>query len=68
MYFATTWVMKFLIDSATKEINKPKPSIREDEFYKENGYSFDYVMVFEVFEEEVKGDLSIFQKKFAILF
>ena len=57
----------YLIFLAKRNANKPKKRPKKtDSFFKENGYGYDYVMVFEVYDEAKKESLNAFQKKYSM--
>jgi hypothetical protein len=59
--------LKALISLALNDIKKVRklPKLA-DEFYKINGYTYDYVMVFKIYEEDLKNKLNSYQKKYSM--
>lgn len=55
-----------LLRAAEKTFNADYAIQKEDEFLKVYGYSWDYVLVFKVYDEEDKGEMSPIQKKFTM--
>eukprot|EP01038_Epipyxis_sp_PR26KG_P012812 gene12812-17175_t len=61
-----------LLQFARKEIQKPKPGLKEDQFVKDYGYSYDYTFVFKVYDEVGlvvsvgSSSLTNYQKKFSL--
>jgi hypothetical protein len=43
-----------------------RPQIKNDDFYKTNGYSWSYVFVYKVLEEDLKKKLTAEQQKFSM--
>lgn len=66
VFFLMFLVLKQLLDIAQKEIQKPKPAVKNDEFMKEFGYSYDFAFVFQVFSELDKDDITPFQQQFSM--
>ena len=58
--------LKFLLDMARKSIEKPFALLKQDEFLKDNGYSYDYVFVFKVYEEDEKDNMNGLQMKYTM--
>lgn len=56
--------LKYLLYVASKDFNKEFPVMKEDLFLKEYGYSWDYVFVFEVYDEDDKEDMTQIQRDF----
>lgn len=59
-------VLHKLLKDAKKEWKKEVQHPKQDEFIKENGYSFDFVLVFAVHDESAKQNLSKTQRKFSM--
>lgn len=58
--------LKYLLRSAKKKIKKFHPIHAVDTFLKSNGYSYDYVIVFKVYNEEDDEIVTAFQQKFSL--
>jgi hypothetical protein len=56
-------LIKLAKNDFRKERKIPKQT---DTFYKENGYTYDYVMVFKVYDESEKEDLNDYQRKYSM--
>lgn len=59
-------VLRALINLAMEEVRKPRPVVKEDDFLKEYGYSYDWVIVFRVFNEDDISSITDFMKKFSM--
>lgn len=57
--------LKYLIRLAEKNINKPSPTQKNDDFMKANGYSYDFVLVYQVHPES-SGKLSQFHIDYSL--
>lgn len=59
--------LRALISLALNDIKKSRklPKLA-DEFFKKNGYTYDYVMVFKVYEEDLKNKMNSYQKKYSM--
>jgi hypothetical protein len=57
-------VLNILLKFARDEFNKKRPRQKEDAFKKENGYSWNYVFVYKVYDEddEATSKLTRFQE------
>ena len=58
--------LSWLLSVANKKIKEKHPTQKFDDFYKENGHSYDFVLVFKVIEDEEKDSLSEFQTTFSL--
>ena len=54
--------LKYLITQAQKKIAKIHPGLKEDDFLKDYGYTWDYVFVFNVYDEDEKDNMKQLQK------
>ena len=54
--------LKYLLNQAKKTIAKIQPGLKEDDFLKDYGYTWDYVFVFNVYDEDDKGKMTQLQK------
>lgn len=59
-------VLKVLLNNAHKQLEEPRATLKKDDFYREFGYSYDLVFVFEVFSQEQKKYFNEMQKKFSM--
>jgi hypothetical protein len=59
-------VLDRLLKDAEVEFRKPVIALKQDDFIKEHGYSYDFVLVFAVHDEEGKDKLSKTQRKFSM--
>lgn len=55
--------LKYLLTQAMKTITKVQPGLKEDDFLKDYGYSWDYVFVFNVYDEDEKSKMKPLQKE-----
>ena len=62
-YFFLTQLIKMAILKTNLPKKLPKMA---DPFYKDNGYTYDYVMVFQVYDEDDKETLNEFQRKYSM--
>lgn len=58
--------LKYLLSSAMKKILQEQPGPKEDTFLKEHGYTWDYVFVFNVFDEDDKERMTELQREFTM--
>lgn len=58
--------LSWLITVANKKRTEKHPTQKFDEFYKDNGHSYDFAFVFEVVEDENKGELSKFRTAYSL--
>jgi hypothetical protein len=58
--------LKYLLRVAERKLSRDSPIIKEDEFLKEYGYSWDYVFVFKVYDEDERDDMTSTQKEFTM--
>jgi len=58
--------LSWLLSVANKKIIEKHPTQKFDDFYKDNGHSYDFVFVFEVVEDDDKENLSEFQTKYSL--
>ena len=59
--------LRSLIALAKTDLTRPRKLPKaNDEFLKTNGYTYDYVMVFKIFDEEVKHKMNQYQKKYSM--
>jgi hypothetical protein len=56
--------LKYLLYVARKDFNKDFPVMKEDLFLKEFGYSWDYVFVFVIYDEDEKDEMTQIQRDF----
>lgn len=65
IFFVFYVFLRILLNYARKNINKEYPIPKSDEFFKQYGYSFDYVFVFAVHDEKYAA-FSDYQIKFSM--
>lgn len=59
--------LRSLIALAKTDLKRPRKLPKaNDEFLKTNGYTYDYVMVFKIFDEDVKHKMNQYQKKYSM--
>jgi len=58
--------LKYILHVAQRNISQDYPILKEDDFLKEYGYSWDYVFVFNVYDEDEKDHMTAFQKEFTM--
>lgn len=59
--------LRSLIALAKQDLNRPRKLPKSnDEFLKSNGYTYDYVMVFKIYDEEFKKRMNPYQKKYSM--
>lgn len=59
--------LRALIALAKNDLKRPRKLPKStDEFFKENGYTYDYVMVFKIYDEDYKKKMSSYQKKYSM--
>lgn len=58
--------LRYLLYVAHKALNREFPVMKEDVFLKEYGYSWDYVFVFVVYDEDEKDNMTQIQRDFTM--
>ena len=59
--------LRSLIKLAKNDLKRPRRLPKStDEFYKANGYTYDYVMVFKIYDEDHKKRMNSYQKKYSM--
>ena len=59
--------LRSLISLSKTDLKRPRKLTKAtDEFYKVNGYTYDYVMVFKIYDEDYKKKMNEFQKKYSM--
>ena len=58
------FLLKQLLKIANKTINEPHPLHVIDDFVKEYGYSYDYVIVYKIYDEDDETKLNPYQTKY----
>ena len=58
--------LNWVLQTARSAIKKSHPIMKEDSFTKENGYSYEYVFVYKVLEEDDRQPLSVDQQKYSM--
>jgi hypothetical protein len=59
--------LKSLISLAKTDLKRPRKLPKStDEFLKTFGYTYDYVMVFKIYDEDYKKKMNEFQKKYSM--
>ena len=59
--------LRSLIALAKTDLNRPRKLPKaNDEFLKTNGYTYDYVMVFNIYDEDFKKRMNPYQKKYSM--
>ena len=59
--------LRSLISLSKTDLKRPRKLTKaSDEFYKVNGYTYDYVMVFKIYDEDFKKRMNSYQKKFSM--
>jgi len=64
--FVFLFFLKYILHVAQKNLSQDYPIFKEDDFLKEYGYSWDYVFVFNVYDEDEKEHMTSFQKEFTM--